>query len=84
MSIDDLNIDAYIKDSERLHSSLGLGEMKELLYSHPIIPKRLKALDLFYRSKIYTKINPSVKTQCKHLLCDEELKNATERIIEVL
>lgn len=58
--------------------------MKELLYSHPIIPKRLKALDLFCCSQIYAKINPSANTQDKNLLCDEELKNATEKILEVL
>lgn len=84
MNVNDLDIDAYVKDSERLHSSLGLGEMKELLYTHPIIPKRLKALDLFCRSKIYAKINPSADTQGKYLLYDEELKNATEKIVEVL
>lgn len=84
MNVNGLDIDAYVKDSTRLHSSLGLGEIKELLYSHPIIPKRVKALDLFYRSQIYAKINPSADNQGKHLLYDEELKNATEKILEVL
>lgn len=86
LNVDNIDIDSYTRDSAHIHSNLGLGDIKELMYEHPIIPKRLKALDLFCRSQIYFRIkNPSAGSQeGKRLLSDEELKNETEKILEIL
>ena len=46
-----IDMDEYIKQIETLRSSIG--KYTELLESHPYLPKRVKALELFYNSDYY-------------------------------
>lgn len=83
LNVSDVDIDAYIRDSEEVMSNLAIGELAEAAMQHPIIPKRMKALNLFAESAVYAE-NSGTVTLDKALLSAEELKKATEEILEIL
>ena len=84
INIDNLDVDEYISNSERLLKKLSFGDLKELARDHPIIPKRLKALKLFHRSKLCAEVMNLPDVPGERRLSDVELKNAVERIVEVI
>lgn len=53
------------------------------MYSHPIIPKRIKALDYFSRSKLYNDITGLGNTDGGRFLSNPELASEIEKIIEI-
>jgi len=48
---DEMDLDAYVAQLEA--SQKGVGRFRELLASHPYLPKRIKALRLFAESSLY-------------------------------
>lgn len=78
----DVNIDEYIRESERLRNGTLLGKYSELKMEHPILPKRIKALELFANSKLYAKcigIEPP-----KDWISKEKLDAETEKVLEIM
>lgn len=51
--ISNIDVDAYVRESEKMLGSSTFGKLAEIAQTHPIIPKRIKALDDFARSEIY-------------------------------
>lgn len=81
-SANGVNIDEYIAESEAMLSSSHLGKLSEYTYSHPIIPKRIKALEMFAKSEVYADAIGVPKTE--NMMSREELNSETEQIIKVL
>lgn len=55
MDISNIDIDAYVQESEKMLDSSTFGKLAEIVHTHPIIPKRIKALDDFAKSEVYFK-----------------------------
>ena len=55
MDISNIDVDAYVMESEKVLESSTLGKLAEITHKHPIIPKRIKALDDFARSELYSR-----------------------------
>ena len=76
------NIDEYIRENESVLSGSLLGKYSELNYEHPILPKRMKALNLFARSKPYAEFMGLEVT--KDLISREKLNEETEKILQIM
>lgn len=81
--IDDLDIDLYIEQSRAAVSSHGAGKYAELFKQHPLIFKRLKAMELFYNSKMYHSITGESAGD-KKLLSDSELNKRVSSFIKII
>ena len=77
-----VDIDEYVEESERMLANSHLGKLTEFKYSHPIIPKRIRALELFAGSEVYAETMGYQKTY--DMISREELNKETERIIEIM
>lgn len=55
MDVSNIDVDSYVKESEKILESSTLGKLAEITHQHPIIPKRIKALDDFARSELYSR-----------------------------
>lgn len=83
LKTDGVDIDGYVREAEQILDNTSLGKYSEILYSHPIIPKRIKALDYFSRSKLYNSITGQGNAANGRLLSDSELASKIEQIIEI-
>lgn len=82
LNIDSIDIDEYVKESERMLGNTSIGKYAEFNMQHPIIPKRIKALDLFSRSEVYMKhTGQPIEVDS---LGWNQLSKETEKIIEVM
>lgn len=84
MSIDNIDIDEYLDNSMRFRKNNSLGKFTELFNEHPIIPKRIEALELFANSKKYYRCSGQPIPNDKHLIDDDELDRKTEAIIKII
>lgn len=84
LKVDDVDIDEYVRESEQILESSTLGKFSELNMEHPIIPKRIKALDCFAHSEVYLKCTGQPIGRETNYLTVEQLKVETEKIIEVM
>lgn len=82
LNIDSVDIDEYVKESERMLDNTSIGRFAEFNMQHPIIPKRIKALDLFSRSEVYEKHTGQPINADS--LGRDQLSKETEKIIEVM
>ncbi len=77
-----IDIDEYVRESEALLSNSTIGKLSEFSHSHPLIPKRIKALDIFAKSEVYAQaIGQPVAYD---MLTREQLNSETEKTIGVL
>ncbi len=82
LNIDSVDINEYVKESERMLDNTSIGKFAEFNMQHPIIPKRIKALDLFSKSEVYGKhIGQPIDADS---LGWDQLSKETEKIIEVM
>lgn len=84
MNIDQVNIDEYLQNSKTFRRSNSLGKLTEIFQSHPIIPKRIEALELFANSEKYYKITNKPVPADARLISNTELEKRTEQIIKVI
>ena len=84
LNIDEIDIDAYINESENVLQNSMLGKFGEITMSHPIIPKRIKALKMFYNSTVYANASGIIAEPSSSLLTAERLSAETEKIIEIM
>lgn len=84
LKIDDVDIDEYVRESEQILEGSTFGKLSELNMEHPIIPKRIKALDCFAHSEVYLKCTGQPAEKGRKYLTEEQLKVETEKIIEVM
>lgn len=84
MNANSIDIDVYLRESEAMLENSTLGKLNEFSLSHPIIPKRIKAIELFARSEAYFKAIDSSPTGACKLISAHELTQQIEKIIEVM
>ena len=83
LRVDNVDIDRYVREAEQVLDNTTIGKLSEFAYSHPIIPKRIKALDYFASSQTYNSITGLGDAGGRHLLTDDELASKVEQIIEI-
>lgn len=84
MNADDLDIKEYISNTnQQLKHSL-LGKYQELLHEHPIMVKRIEALQLFAQSEKYFRLSGKKVPEGIIPISDKELEERTEKIIQVI
>lgn len=82
--IDNVDIENYLANSRDMMDISKIGKYRELFLNHPIIPKRIEALDLFYKSEKYYRISGTSKPEGLTLLKDQELEDITNKTIKVI
>lgn len=80
---DTVDIDTYVREAEQVLEQTTIGKFSEIMYSHPIIPKRIKALDCFSRSQLYDRLTGKGNASSGRLLTDSDLASSIEKIIEI-
>lgn len=84
MKIDDIDINDYLENYRRFQSRNSLGKYTEIFHSHPVIPKRIEALELYANSENYYRMLGKEVPAGVSLLSDKELNERIEKIIRVL
>lgn len=82
--IEDLDIDRYIMGSRSIQNAQPLGKLAEYFQTHPMIHKRLKALELFYNSEAYYKAINKTPPSGTKLLTKKELDAQTNELLKIL
>lgn len=80
----DVDIDEYIEQSTKMRDKHLLGRIGEYFASHPMIFKRIKALELFYNSELYYRITNQALPSNKNLITKEELDKKVEELLTVV
>lgn len=81
---DEVDIDQYIEQSLSSLEEHKVGAINEYFMTHPLIPKRLKALELFSRSEMFYRITNRPYTEKDGLLSDSLLNEMVNNIVKVL
>lgn len=84
LNTDSVDIDAYVHESEQILEASSIGKYAEFSRQHPIIPKRIKALDLFSKSEVYYKASGMPVPQNVQLISVGELQQQIENVIGVI
>lgn len=79
---EDTNIDAYIEHSQRYRKGGILRRFGEYSADHPLIPKRIQALQLFANSELYYRVTMQEPPQ--GVISSDELEKAVENLLRVL
>lgn len=80
----DIDVDEYIKQSKESLDVHYIGTYKEFFMSHPLIPKRIEALELFSRSEMYYRVTGKPKPERVVLFTDEQLDNRVNQVMKIL
>jgi Zn-dependent protease with chaperone function len=78
----EVDIEHYLRGTEEAEQRRNLGSLQELSATHPLIPKRIKALRLFARSELYYKLMGKARPAGQQLLTREELNRRVELIVK--
>lgn len=79
-----INAADYVKAARNVLKKNMLGKYGELLHSHPLLPKRVEALELFSQSEMYYRFAEKERPEGIRLLSDDELHRRTEQIVKVI
>lgn len=82
--IDDIDVERYIAKSRSLQNTQQLGKLGEYFQTHPMIHKRLKALELFYHSEVYYRAVHKIPPKDLSLLSSDELHTKTSKLLKIL
>lgn len=82
--ISEIDIERYIAQSRSLLNTQFLGKLGEYFQTHPMIHKRLKALEYFYKSKAYYQAIGKTPPPGAKLLDNSELHKATNDLLKIL
>lgn len=77
---DKVDIDDYIRHYKEMSEYHGASTWKEMLSTHPMIPKRIEALRLFARSELYYDLTGRTPPKGVELLTREQLDRLTNQI----
>jgi len=78
----EVDIEHYLHGTEEAEQRHNMGSLHELSATHPLIPKRIKALRLFARSELYYKLMGKARPAGQQLLTREELNRRVELIVK--
>jgi len=82
--IEDIDVDRYIAKSRSLQDTQLLGKLGEYFATHPMIHKRLKALELFANSEAYYRAINRTPPKGTVLLNTEQLNAKTNELLRVV
>lgn len=82
MDAKEIDIDDYVANSEKYLNKGVLRKLGEYDDAHPIIPKRIHALDIFVESQKYYSVTG--RTSPPGAVSDRELEGKIEQIIKIL
>lgn len=80
--VDEVDIDDYLRKYKEVQELHGVSGWQQLLYTHPMIPKRIEALRLFARSELYYSLTGKTPPEGMTLLSREELDRRTNLIVK--
>lgn len=84
MNADSIDIEEYINDSNTHLNEAHIGRYGELMTEHPVLSKRMEALQLFAHSEKYYRLSGLVPEHGEILLDDKTLEKETGKIIKVI
>lgn len=79
-----VDIDGYINQCLDALTEYRLGSVNEYFDTHPLIPKRLKALQLFEQSQLYYRVTGRQPVADCRLISDEVLKKSVNDLLTVM
>lgn len=79
-----VDIDEYIRQSKEYLDVHYVGTYHEFFMTHPLIPKRLEALDLFAHSQMYYRESGLRAINEESLLTDEQLEERVNKVLSIL
>lgn len=82
--ISKVDIDRYITQSRSLQDTQFLGKLGEYFNTHPMIYKRLKALEYFYNSEAYYKTIRKSAPHNSKLMDTLQLNKVTNQLLKIL
>lgn len=82
MDADKLDVDSYVKHSDKFLSKNNFRKVGEFLNSHPLIPKRIHALDEFEKSKKFATLLG--KEASLNATDDKTLEHRIEEIVKII
>lgn len=82
--IKNFDINTYIEQSINSLDNHYIGAFQEFFHSHPLIPKRLKALEYFANSKMYFRLTDQDAPANKTLYDDEVLNKLVNELLKVM
>lgn len=83
-SVDDVDIDRYIAQSRRIQDIQFLGRFNEYFADHPLIYKRLRALEAFTKSEPYYTATGKIVPEGVELLSKQQLDENVSDILRVI
>ncbi len=78
-----VNIDEFLKQEQELRRESFAVRARELFYTHPLITKRIKALELFARSELYYDLT-GLERPTSPLLDRRSLEEQTQELVKVM
>lgn len=82
--IENIDIKKYIEQSHATLEVQGIGKYQELFRQHPLIYKRLKALEIFSQSEMYYRITGKENVHGVKLLSNELLNKSINKLIKII
>lgn len=82
MRTDNLDVDSYVESSAKYRRGSVLRRVGELSAEHPILPKRIQALDAFANSELFYHVTNQIAPASA--MSDHELVQTVENMIRVL
>jgi Zn-dependent protease with chaperone function len=79
--VDRVDVDDYLRRSKEVEEYHSAGRFWEMMYSHPVIRKRIEALRLFARSELYYELSSKPIPAGAQLLTHAELDRQTNQIV---
>lgn len=73
----------YVDAANNMLNKNIIGKYGELLHSHPLLPRRIEALELFSRSEMYFRFAKKDPPAGIRLISDKELERSTENLVKV-
>lgn len=83
-SVDQFNAEEYIANSNQWLKHSQIGYLAELAQDHPVLAKRMEALQIFAASEKYYRLSGRIPPEGKQLYSDAELDRRTEQIVKVI
>jgi len=82
--VNNVDIDTYIDQSSNSLDNHFTGLFQEFFHKHPLIPKRLKALEYFSNSAMYYRLTNEPIPEHKQLYSDEQLNSLVNELLKVM
>ncbi len=81
--VDSIDVERYITNSRAMQNTQPMGKFGEYFQTHPIIYKRLAAMELFSHSQLYYQVAGKTAPRGIDLLSDNELNTKTDALLKV-